>query len=168
MEQVIPEYYDKLLLDAKKNNFGMIIYIPFSTASLAIEKSINLWLTHIPPNWKETFNMGNNDLATLLSILICKNWEGTIDAHIVNQDDTLTLSMREIEDFKTMVRFPHNTSVDVKQGDLITIAKNYRNADVNIFSVESGMLTTDMIKIVSESRISAIFCLDSQMENVLV
>ena len=41
-------YYNKLISDTKKNNFGMIIYIPYSTASLAIEKSINLWMTNIP------------------------------------------------------------------------------------------------------------------------
>ncbi len=68
-------YYNKLILDAKKNNFGLIIYIPFSTASLAIEKSINLWMTNIPVDWKETFNVKNNDLSTLISLLIMPKLE---------------------------------------------------------------------------------------------
>ena len=167
-ENVKAEYYDKLLTDAKKNNFGMIIYIPFSTASLAIEKSINLWMTNVPADWKETFNVGNNDLATLLSLLICKNWKGSIDAYIVNNDDELTFSEKEMEDFQTMIRFPKNTNLSIKTGDLVSNSKKYRNADLNIFSVQPGMLTSEMINIVYESRISAIFCLDSQLENVLV
>lgn len=46
--------------------------------------------------------------------------------------------------------------------------KKYRDADVNIFSVNPEMSTTEMIKIVNETRISAIFCLDSKFENALV
>ena len=162
------KFYENLISDVKKNNFGMIIYIPFSTASLAIEKNINLWLTDVPSNWKETFNLGNNDLSTLISLLMCKNWKGEIEAHIVNNNPNSIFSQTDINDIKTMVRFPKKTKIDVKQGSLLYNVKNYRNADVNIFSVDADMLTTDMIKLVNESRISAIFCVDSNMENVLV
>ena len=162
------EFYDKLISDVKKNNFGMIIYIPFSTASLAIEKNINLWLTKVPSNWKETFNIGNNDLSTLLSLLICKNWKGEIDALIVDNNPNSKFSETDIEDIKTMIRFPSKTTISVKQGDLLGNVKKYRNADVNIFSVDDDMSTADMINIVNESRISGIFCVDSNLENVLV
>ncbi len=43
-----------------------------------------------------------------------------------------------------------------------------RNTDVNIFNIEQGMTVEDMVKIVNQSRISAIFCADSEFENVLV
>lgn len=162
------EFYDKLITDVKKNNFGMIIYIPFSTASLAIEKNINLWLTDVPTNWKETFNIGNNDLSTLLSLLICKNWKGEIDALIVNNNPNTKFSETDIEDFKTMIRFPNKTNISIKEGNLLSNVKAYRNADINIFSVDADMSTTDMINLVNESRISGIFCVDSNMENVLV
>ena len=162
------EFYDKLIDDVKKNNFGMIIYIPFSTTSLAIEKNINLWLTDIPTNWKETFNIGNNDLSSLISLLICKNWKGEIDALIVDNNPDSRFSETDIEDIRTMIRFPKKTNISVKDGDLLGNVKKYRNADVNIFSVDSNMLTSDMIHIVNESRISGIFCVDSSLENVLV
>lgn len=161
-------YYNQLLLDTKKNNFGLIIYIPFSTASLAIEKSINLWMTEIPVDWKETFNIRNNDLSTLISLLIGRNWQGNIDVFILNNNPELTFSEVDIEDLNTMVRFPKSTTITVKQGDLIKNVVNERNTDVNIFNVESGMTVEDMVKIVSQSRISAIFCADSEFENVLV
>ena len=162
------DFYDKLITDVKKNNFGMILYIPFSTASLAIEKNINLWLTNIPTNWRETFNIGNNDLSTLLSLLICKNWKGEIDVIIVDDTQNTQFSESDIEDIKTMIRFPNKTTISVKNGNLLDNVKKYRNADVNIFSVDADMTTADMISIVYESRISGIFCVDSNLENVLV
>lgn len=162
------DFYDKLIADVRKNNFGMIMYIPYATASLAIEKNINLWLTNVPANWKETFNIGHNDLSTLLSLLICKNWKGEIDAIIVDDNPNQKFSETDIEDIKTMVRFPKKTNISVKTGDLLGNVKKYRNADVNIFSVDADMSTADMIIIVNESRISGIFCVDSNLENVLV
>lgn len=161
-------YYDKLILDSKKNNFGLITYIPFSTASLAIEKNINLWMTNIPLDWKETFSVKNNDLSTLISLLICRNWKGTIDVHILNNNSQLTFSETDIEDLHTMVRFPKSTSISIKQGDLLENVNNERNTDVNIFNIEQGMSVEEMVEIVNQTRISAIFCADSEFENVLV
>ncbi len=161
-------YYDRLLKDTKKNGFGTIIYIPFSTASLAIEKGINLWMTNIPANWKETFSIGNNDLSTLISLLICRNWKGTIDVHILNNDPKMDITDSDIENLHTMVRFPKNTSIFVKQGDLLENVNKERNTDVNIFNIEKGMGIAEMVNIVNQSRISAIFCADSESENVMV
>jgi amino acid transporter len=161
-------YYNKLLADTNKNNFGLIFYIPFSTASLAIEKSINLWMTNIPKDWKETFSIKNNDLSTLISLLICKNWKGNIDVHILNNNEQLKFTEADIEDLHTMVRFPKNSSITIKQGDLLENLVKERNTDVNIINIEQGMSVEDMVKIVNLSRISAIFCADSEFENVLV
>ena len=161
-------YYDKLLSDTKKNNFGMIIYIPFSTASLAIEKSINLWLTDIPVDWKETFSVRNNNLSALISLLICRNWKGNIDVHILNNNPNLVFTENDIEDLHTMVRFPKKTSISLHSGDLISNVNKEKNTDVNIFSIEEGMSVENMVNIVNQSRISAVFCADSDFENVLV
>ncbi len=161
-------YYDRLLLDAKKNSFGTIIYIPFSTASLAIEKSINLWMTNIPIDWKETFSVRNNNLSTLIALLIRRNWKGSIEVNILNNNPNMTITPTDIEDLRTMVRFPKHTNISIKQGDLLENVKMERNTDVNIFSIENGMTIETMVKMVNESRISAIFCADSEFENVLV
>ncbi|NNK79915.1 MAG: hypothetical protein HKO93_00330, partial [Flavobacteriales bacterium] len=161
-------HVDQLMSDVKRNNFGLIIYIPFSTASLAIENSINLWMTDIPVGWKESFNINNNDLSTLLSLLICRNWKGNIDVHLLNNTEELRFSEKDIEDFRTMIRFPKNTTISLKKGDLLENVIQERSADVNIFSIEPGMKAADMINIVNQSRISAIFCADSDFENVLV
>ena len=161
-------YYNKLIADTKKNNFGMIIYIPFATASLAIEKSINLWMTNIPADWKETFNVNNNNLSALTSLLICRNWKGNIDVHILNNNPNLIFGENDIEDLKTMVRFPKRTTIKIHEGNLLENVAKEKNADVNIFNIEPGVTIDDMVKIVNDSRISAIFCSDSDFENVLV
>jgi hypothetical protein len=161
-------YYDKLLLDTKKNSFGLIIYIPFSSAGLAIEKSINLWMTNIPADWKEKYEISNNDLSTLVSLLICRNWKGNINVHIINNNPALKFSTLDIEDLHTMIRFPKNTSISVKQGSLLGNVNNQRETDINIFNIEEGMNVKEMVNIVSESRVSAIFCADSDFESVLV
>ncbi len=161
-------YYDKLLKDTKRNNFGMIIYIPFSTASLAIEKSISLWMTNIPVDWKETFSVRNNNLSSLISLLIRKNWKGTIDVNILNNDPKLIFTKNDIEDLHTMIRFPKTTSINLKKGELLENVNNERNTDINIFNIEQGMKIEDMVRIVNQSRISAVFCADSDFENVLV
>ncbi len=161
-------YYNQLLADTRKNDFGLIIYIPFSTASLAIEKNINLWMTDIPVDWKETFSINNNDLSTLVSLLICKNWKGAVDAYIVNNNPALKFTPHDIEDLHTMVRFPRSTVISVKKGDLLENVVKERNTDVNIFNIDPNMKVEDMVNIVNESRISGIFCADSDYENVLV
>ncbi len=160
--------YDTLLADARRNNFGMIIYIPFSTASLAIEKSIQLWMTRLPTDWKEKFSMGENDLATLVSLLICRNWEGSIDAHVVQTVEAKALDPADLEDLRTMVRFPKHTQLDVRHGDLAELVRTSRNTDVNIISINGDMRIADMVAMVNSSRISAVFCADSEFENVLV
>jgi hypothetical protein len=161
-------YYDQLKLDAKKNNFGLIIYIPFSSAGLAIEKNINLWMTNIPVDWKETFNISNNDLSTLVSLLMCKNWKGHIDVHILNNNPALNFTEMDLEDLNTMIRLPKNSTMTLKQGSLIDNVNKERNTDVNIFNIEEGMSVESMVNIVFQSRVSAIFCADSDSENVLV
>jgi amino acid transporter len=161
-------YYDKLALDAKKNNFGLIIYIPFSSAGLAIEKNINLWMSNIPVNWKETFNIDNNDLSTLASLLICRNWKGNIDVHILNNNPNLKFTKLDLDDLHTMIRLPKDSTINLKKGTLIDNVLKERNADVNIIAIDQGLTVADMVNIVTQSRVSAIFCADSEFENVLV
>jgi amino acid transporter len=160
--------YDTLLADARRNRFGMIIYIPFSTASLAIEKSIQLWMTNLPPDWKESFSVGENDLATLIALLIRRNWHGSINAHVVRQGHEPAMSTKDLEDLRSMVRFPENTELDVKSGDLSAQVSVMRDTDVNIFSITDDMHITDMVELVNIARVSAVYCADSEFENVLV
>lgn len=159
------EQYDKLLSDVNKNNYGLILYIPFSTASLAIENNISLWINNLPTKWNETYNLGNNDLAILISILICKNWSGNIDVHLVDNESVIK---EDLLDFSEIVRFPKGTEISLNFGTVIESILSEKNSDLNIVSISKDLSINDMIKIVNASRISGVFCSDSGFENAIV
>ncbi len=159
---------NKLYEDAKRNNYGMYIYIPYSTASLAIEKTINLWLRDFPANWMETFDIGNNNLSILTAILISQNWKGTINAHLVCESEDDHFTPDDIDKLNYMVRFPKNTNIDIVEGKLLSHVTQERNSDINIFSTCDEMKIDQMIEIVNKSRISGLFCLDSLQVNAMV
>jgi len=157
--------YNKILDDVRKNHYGLIFYIPFGTASLAIQKSISLWIDELPNKWDETFDMGQNDLAILLSILIARNWDGIID---VNFSETSNMNLNNLVIFNDMVRFPKHTNLNQLKGNLLHNIELLRNADLNIYSISPQMGIKEMIDIVQKSRISSLFCIDSGFENALV
>ena len=80
------ERYTKLLQDCKRNSYGMILYVPYGTSSLGIEKNISLWMSELPHDWEQTLNLGNNDLATLSAILIRRNWNGNLTVNLAEKD----------------------------------------------------------------------------------
>lgn len=159
-------HYDRLVKDIEKNNYGLLYYIPFTTASLAIQKSITLWISLLPGSWRTTYDLGNNDLSILLSILINKNWRGHITVNIIDNEGVFKESSTTI--FRDMVRFPPGTLINVVNGDIRHLVTDRENADLNIIAITPGLLTKDMISIVNQSRVSAIFCHDSNYENALV
>lgn len=159
--------YNRLLIDAKKNSYGVIVYIPFSTAGLSIEKNIGLWLTNLPENWREEFNIGNNNLSTLISLLICRNWKGNIEVNIIDNNDHINENERDIEDFKSMIRFPNSTNISLLEGTLIDNIQKNRQSDINIINIEPGFQISEMIELVNACRISCVFCADSEYENAL-
>lgn len=166
-KEYVPENINKLYQDARKNNYGMLLYIPYSTASLAIEKSIHLWLEDFPDDWKETFDIGNNDLSILTSILMSQNWKGTLNVHVVCEEENC-FTEEDIDTLSYMVRFPKNTNLDVRVGSLQEHVARGRSADINIFSTIDQMKIEDMVKFVNSSRISGLFCLDSSDMSALV
>ena len=80
----------------------------------------------------------------------------------------MKFSELDLEDLHTMIRLPNNSTMTLKQGALIDNVNLERNTDINIFNIEPGMSVEDMVEIVNQSRVSAIFCADSEFENVLV
>ena len=132
---------------------------------MAIQKTISLWIDKLPDNWKETFDMGENDLGILLAILIAKNWDGHIDVNISSDSG---INTQNISAFNDMVRFPKSTIINLLNGSIIQNIEMHRNADLNVFSISGEMKINEMIDIVQRSRISSIFCIDSGYENALV
>jgi hypothetical protein len=156
--------YDRVMRDVQTNGYGLVFFIPFGTASLAIQKNLCVWISELPDDWETSFNLGINDLAVLLSILIARNWDGHIN---VNISDTVNITTDKLERFNDMVRFPRRTELNLLPGDASQNISLLRNADLNVFSISREMAVRDMTRTVIGSRVSAIFCLDSGFENGL-
>jgi amino acid transporter len=161
------EEINALFNDARRNDYGMYLYIPFSTASLAIEKSVSLWLQDWPSNWKETFNTGNNSLSILTSILIAQNWKGSIKVNLLCKEEDY-IKKEDLPEINEIVRFPKNTKLEIIEGELLENVIKERSADLNIISTGREMKVKQMIEIVNQSKISGLFCLDSSQVNAMV
>ncbi len=159
------EKYNTLLVDTKKNSYGLIFFIPYGTSGISMEKNVSLWINNLPAAWKENFNLHNNDLAILLSLLISKNWKGHINVHIIKNDNIVET---DLLDLKEMIRFPKDTAIQLNQGNIIDEVFTDINSDLNIISISNEMDIQKMIAIVNRAKISAIFCNDSGLENALV
>ena len=159
------EKYNKLLVDTKKNNYGLILFIPYGTSGISMEKNVSIWINNLPDGWKENFNLHNNDLAILLALLISKNWQGHINVHIIKNEN---IEEPDLHDLKEMIRFPKDTAMQLNQGNIIDEVVTDINSDLNIISISNDMDIQNMIAIVNRAKISAIFCNDSGLENALV
>jgi hypothetical protein len=157
--------YEQLIKDVRSNKYGLIFYIPYGTASLAIQKNISLWIHQLPENWDTLFDLGINDLAILTAIQISKNWKGIININFVKKSNLKT-DYKNI--FKEMVRFPKETSCNILDVELIKAIEQETNSDLNVLSISTDLTIENMVEMVKSSRISAIFCLDSGNENALV
>lgn len=153
---------------------GVIMYIRHTwmvgnagIISQSLDLEIGLWLSEIPADWQDSFNIGNDDLATLLAVLIARNWDGTIDATLLHEpggelDEAMLLT------FRNMVRFTKKTKIASVSGSLKSQLSRHRNVDLNVISIPRDLQIEAMIDMVNGSRISAIFCSDSGFESAMV
>ena len=161
--------YDQIINDAFKYNYGVLVFAPFSTTGLAMEKNINLWITELPADWKESFDIGNNDLAVLSAILINKNWNGNINLYVLaNATNNESLNVSDIELFSEIVRLPANSKIEIVIQPFETAIIQARIADLNIFSIQKGTSIAEIAAIAEKTRISVLFCSDSGYENAFV
>lgn len=155
----------KLIKDVIKNQYGLIVYIPYKTASLSIQKNVSLWVRDLPIDWKENFEYGNNDLSTLLSILISKNWDANLSVNIIKPTK---FESDDKSAFFDLIRLPKHTNINVVDADILSALKEEKKADLNIVPISKEASIEEMIEIVNKTRISGLFCYDSGRENAFV
>ncbi len=163
------EVYKEIIGEITKYNFGIILYVPFATIGLALEKNINLWLIDFPKTWNIKFDIANNDLSILVAILIRRNWHGNINLIILNtpgNDSAFTG-----EDYQVLceaIRLPKNTTVEILDTSFEKAISRVKHADINIFSLSELIGFDQMFSVTNTTKISAIFCSDSGYESALV
>ena len=159
--------YQNLIAFAKLNKYSVLLYVPFENVGLSLEKDITLWLKNFPSNWKTTFDIDNNDLSILTSLLLQKNWRGRIKVK-VGLDHVGITKEEDIVLLNDLVRFPVNSVIEHYQLDMEAELLKSNISDINIFQIQEGKSIKEMIDMVNTTRISAIYCLDSLNENALV
>ena len=164
------EIFKKITWEIIRNyNYGIIMYVPFGTIGIALEQNINLWLIDFPKNWNTKFDIGNNDLSMLVSILIRRNWNGIIDFIILNT--TGNESPFTPDDYSFLnetIRLPKGTTVEFLDTSFESAISRVKHADLNIFSTSDHITFDQMFSIVNKTKISAVFCTDSGFESALV
>ncbi len=163
----VHESYEKVIGLAGKNNYGVMLYVPFENVGLSLAKDITVWIKDLKPDWKTNFDLNNNDLSILISLLLLKNWKGNLRVKVVKNELGI-MAEEDIPVFRNLIRLPAATIVEVypfkSEWDLI---KSHRT-DLNIMPLLKGQKIEELQKIVKLARTSAIFCMDTNNVNALV
>ena len=155
--------YQKIIEEAKRNEYAVLLYVPYENVGLSLEKDIQLWLKNFPLNWKTTFDIDNNDLSILTALLLQKNWKGNLTVKVAIENNEEDLQM-----LNDLVRFPVSSKIEAYDLNFENELLKKSSTDLNIMGYPDNKGISDLIELVNETRTSALFCIDSSSENALV
>jgi amino acid transporter len=161
------EAYTRIIKVAMENSYGIILYVPFENVGLSLEKDITLWLKNLPSDWKKTYDLQNNDLAILLSLLIKKNWNGRLKVYITNNNGSTSIE-EDLVYFSEVVRLPTDSQISYYKSEFELEMQTKDTSDIDIFTLDAEFDLSQLLQTVNHTRTSAIFCCDSGKENALV
>jgi amino acid transporter len=163
------EDYQHILTVSREHKWGVLVYLPFASVGLGLEKTINLWLTHVPDDWEENMELGNNDLAVLVAILLQRNWPGSqLNIVYEKQGDTAIDSREFIRKIQIYTRLPKGTAYYTVNADDRVKWDKLPQADLTIRSTHRKIDINEMLAEVVEHRSSYLFTMDSGKENAQV
>jgi len=160
--------YKSIVKQADKNHWGIIFFAPYET-SLGIEKSLNVWLSNIPEDWLDKFDLGNNDLAVLIGLIIRKNWKGTLNIiRVIEKGERTDIATKQIESIMELARIPGNTQIQlIRRSEKMW--EEAKRADLNIMGLNTGDLDINALQqLPDQLNSSCLFTLDSGGESALV
>ena len=161
------ESYEKVIGLAEKNQYGVILYVPFENVGLSLEKDITVWIKDLKPDWKTNFDLNNNDLSILISLLLLKNWKGNLSVKVV-KDESGIIGQEDIPALRNLIRLSASTRVEIYSAKSeLDLIKAHRT-DLNIMPLQKNDKIEELQKIVKLARTSAIFCMDTYNVNALV
>ena len=171
-KQGLQEKYFPIIRETRKRNWGLVMFASFESVGLGIEKTINIWLDTVPDDWREKLDLGNNDLAILLGLIIRKNWNARLNL-IKTVRPGINYSMEtiqfEIEQLKMLARLPKDTQIIVVERSPEMWDKA-PTADLNILELpdKEDLDLRRLQEIPNKLRTACLFTKDSNVENALV
>lgn len=158
--------YEELIREQEGNKRGTLLYIPFAQVGLGLEKTINLWLHDIPADWELKRELGNNDLAVLVALLLQENWNATLNVIAELENGTPLEKGREfLNNFKESVRLPKGVAFHTVYRNTPEIWEEVPHADLSIASFNTRTPLTTLFETVKNHRASFLFTADSGREN---
>ncbi|WP_224482843.1 amino acid permease [Robertkochia aurantiaca] len=165
----VKEYdsYATIIRKEVSENRGVLVYIPFAQVGLGLERTINVWLKEVPDNWQESNELGNNDLAVLMALLIIKNWNGELNIILEqreeeNEDD----GYKMLETLQDNARLPKRIDRFVIKESAKEKWRKVPRADLSIAPFHTESELSDLLTVVRNHRSSFLFTADSGKENV--
>lgn len=112
--------------------------------------------------------MGNNDLAVLISLIIQKNWNGTLNIiKVIEKGERTDTAIKRINSIIELARIPKSTQVQlIRQSD--DMWEEAKRADLNIMGINTEKLDINALrKLPDQLNSSCLFTLDSGQESAL-
>ena len=168
----LQEKYYPIVEETKKRGWGLLLFAPFEQVGLGIEKVVNVWIDEIPNNWQSSLNLGNNDLALLSGLIICRNWNAKLNIiKTMRGEQELTFEQveKELKGIKTLARLPRDTAITVIPRN-VDMWQKAPLADLNIIELPNvdQLDMNRLLEIPKKLRTSCMFTSDSGGENALV
>ncbi len=152
---------------AKQSRLGVVLFAEHSRARLGRRHKINIWSSDQSPEWHLSMELGNLDLAILVSYQINRDWHGRINMVSAIAEAENVKSAREyLTNLINLARIP-DAEVIVGHSDLDSLIRNTPQADLNVFGLPDEIDFEFVRRMVEQTRSTCIFVRDSGDENAL-
>ncbi|WP_406657800.1 amino acid permease [Methanolobus sp. ZRKC2] len=159
---------DKLrnvILKASQRKIGILLLATHRNAIFGRKNSINLWIDDRSPDWNVSMDLGNQDLAILISYKLKKNWKASMRIITCVQEQRNAYKAREyLENLAEIARIPNVTN-KVMLGSMESNIAKAPKASINVFSMDPEVDLDSIRKTVEQTGSSCLFSLDSGEEN---
>lgn len=169
-QEVKQEEYVLIIKECLARQWGLLLFTPHEEIGLGLEKTINVWVDNIPDDWETQWDLGNNDLSLLITLILKKNWNAKVNLIKTMRTDVpleeVTIQMNRI---KELARLPNDITICIIQRT-VEMWDEVPQADLNIMELPhiENLNIHKLQEITKKLNASCVFTLDSGNESALV
>ena len=159
--------YQHLVATASAQQMGTLIYAPHKQVGLGQREVVNVWINDRSPHWRVSMDVGNLDLLLLMAYKLKRNWGARLRLlTVVDTEEDAQAAQAFLDTLTDLARMP-DAEIVVQVGDFMPYLATAPRGDVNVFGLMEPPRFERMRALVSQSRTSSLFVLDSGQESVL-
>ena len=153
---------------AVRRKIGCTILLPHPVAGMGRERAVNVWIRDQSPNWTVGIRIANIDLAILLGYQIHRHWKGRMRVlTIVEKPEHLDAASAFLTRLYEDARIVGRSESWVRAGHFTEELAHAPHADLNIFGMPTHLDADALHRLVTATRSSCLFVLDSGNESIL-